>query len=134
MKGAAQPRFAAGFGRRSVAHDPAMIGMVVFGHDQMGSITFTAAAPSGSETCLLAIACPAGCRASRRLSVGKTADVAISQAVVDECENSADDRQVGLGLAAAPGDRRELAPQRLPPWPRATARWRPRAPGASPAW
>src|SRR5271169_1820241 len=89
------------------------IGMVVFGHDRAGSITISAAPPRRWEPCLLASAHLAGCRASRRLLVNEAADLAVAQAVVDERENSAGDRDVGLGLAAALGDRLELGPEGL---------------------
>jgi hypothetical protein len=48
-----------------------------------------------------------GCRASRRLLVSEAADLSVAQAVVDERENSAGDRHVGLVLATALGDRLE---------------------------
>ena len=86
--------------------------MVVFGHDQVGSITISAAPPRRWEPCLLTSAHPVGCRASRRLLVSETADLAVAQAVIDERENSSGDRHVGLGLAAAPGDGFELVAQR----------------------
>ena len=95
---------------------PRLIGMVVFGHDQMSSITFPAAPPRRWEPCRYTSAQLAGCRASRRLLAGQRADLSVAQAVVDERENSAGDGHIRLGLAAALGDGVEFARKGAPPW------------------
>jgi hypothetical protein len=45
--------------------------------------------------------------------VGQATDPAVAQAVVDERENVAGDRRVGLVLATALGDRLEAVPEGL---------------------